>query len=83
MGFKPKSKLKIHHYVKPSNFIYPDETVSGGSGKGSNGLFLLLLFYRQLLGVPSYSLHFFKDASQEKWLPSASIFLVTTLCRFL
>lgn len=37
MGFKPRSKLKIHHYVKPSNFIYPDETVSGGSGKGNNG----------------------------------------------
>lgn len=36
MGFKPRSKLKIHHYVKPSNFIYPDETVSGGSGKGNN-----------------------------------------------
>ena len=43
MGFKPKSKLKIHHYVKPSNFIYPDETVSGGSGKGSNGFFIIII----------------------------------------
>ena len=29
LGFKPKSRLKEHHYVKPANFIYPDESVSG------------------------------------------------------
>ena len=28
IGFKPKSKLKLQHYVKPSNFIFPDDTVS-------------------------------------------------------
>ena len=28
MGFKPKAKIKWHHYVKPANFIYPDESVS-------------------------------------------------------
>lgn len=28
IGFKPKSKLKLQHYVKPANFIFPDDTVS-------------------------------------------------------
>ena len=28
LGFKPKDRLKPHYYVKPANFIYPDETVS-------------------------------------------------------
>ena len=28
MGFKPKSRVKQHCYIKPANFIYPDETVS-------------------------------------------------------
>ena len=27
LGFKPKTKLKLHQYVKPANFIYPDESV--------------------------------------------------------
>ena len=28
MGFKPRSRLKKHSYIKPSSFIYPDESVS-------------------------------------------------------
>ena len=28
VGFKPLSRFKIHHYVKPASFIYPDESVS-------------------------------------------------------
>ena len=28
LGFKPKERLKPHYYVKPANFIYPDESVS-------------------------------------------------------
>jgi ATP-dependent DNA helicase 2 subunit 1 len=27
MGFKPRSRVKKHCYIKPSNFIYPDESV--------------------------------------------------------
>ena len=27
LGFKPKKRLKLQHYIKPANFIYPDETV--------------------------------------------------------
>jgi ATP-dependent DNA helicase 2 subunit 1 len=33
LGFKPRSRLKPHYYVKPGNFIYPDETVISGSTK--------------------------------------------------
>ena len=27
MGFKPRSRVKKHCYIKPSNFIFPDESV--------------------------------------------------------
>ena len=27
MGFKPRSRLKWYHHVKPGQFIYPDENV--------------------------------------------------------
>ena len=33
MGFKPRSKLKRHFYVKPSNFIHPDESVRDQSNQ--------------------------------------------------
>jgi ATP-dependent DNA helicase 2 subunit 1 len=39
MGFKPKSRVKQHCYIKPANFIYPDENVV----KGSSKLFKVLL----------------------------------------
>ena len=28
MGFKPMSKLKEYHYIKPASFFYPEDTVS-------------------------------------------------------
>ncbi|XP_078388137.1 X-ray repair cross-complementing protein 6 [Cetorhinus maximus] len=31
IGFKPLSLLKKHHYVRPSQFIYPEETLIAGS----------------------------------------------------
>ncbi|CAI8018050.1 X-ray repair cross-complementing protein 5 [Geodia barretti] len=39
MGFKPRSRVKKHCYIKPSNFIFPDESVV----KGSSSLFKVLL----------------------------------------
>ena len=30
LGFKPRSRLKTHHNVRPSYFVYPDESVSFG-----------------------------------------------------
>ncbi|XP_069690270.1 X-ray repair cross-complementing protein 6 [Periplaneta americana] len=39
LGFKPASKVKIHHHVTPSSFIYPDE----GLVEGSRKLFAALL----------------------------------------
>ncbi|XP_067875564.1 X-ray repair cross-complementing protein 6 [Heterodontus francisci] len=31
IGFKPLSLLKKHHYIRPSQFIYPEETIITGS----------------------------------------------------
>ncbi|XP_041034016.1 X-ray repair cross-complementing protein 6 [Carcharodon carcharias] len=31
IGFKPLSLLKKHHYIRPSQFIYPEETLIAGS----------------------------------------------------
>uniref|UniRef100_A0AAV2LUI7 DNA helicase n=1 Tax=Knipowitschia caucasica TaxID=637954 RepID=A0AAV2LUI7_KNICA len=39
MGFKPMEKLKVHHHIRPSVFIYPEE----GEVKGSSCLFSALL----------------------------------------
>uniref|UniRef100_A0A8C5GZQ6 DNA helicase n=1 Tax=Gouania willdenowi TaxID=441366 RepID=A0A8C5GZQ6_GOUWI len=39
MGFKPMEKLKLHHHIKPSVFLYPEE----GEIKGSACLFSALL----------------------------------------
>ncbi|XP_062513142.1 X-ray repair cross-complementing protein 5-like [Corticium candelabrum] len=38
MGFKPKTSLKRYFYVKPANFIYPDESSIIGSTKLFNAL---------------------------------------------
>ena len=32
MGFKPRKALKVHHNIKHSYFIYPDEKRITGSG---------------------------------------------------
>ncbi|XP_011408577.1 PREDICTED: X-ray repair cross-complementing protein 5-like [Amphimedon queenslandica] len=53
MGFRPKSKMKMHHYIKPANFIYPDETTVSGSTK----LFSVLLrrcISREVVAVCKY-----------------------------
>lgn len=35
IGFKPMSKLKVHHHIRPAVFIYPEEDqVSGQFLKG-------------------------------------------------
>eukprot|EP00117_Sycon_ciliatum_P030500 scpid60044/ scgid24025/ X-ray repair cross-complementing protein 5; 5&apos; ATP-dependent DNA helicase 2 subunit 1; ATP-dependent DNA helicase II 70 kDa subunit; DNA repair protein XRCC6; Ku autoantigen protein p70 homolog len=39
LGFKPKNRLKMHHHIKPANFIYPDDMLI----KGSAHLFTALL----------------------------------------
>ncbi|XP_063077201.1 X-ray repair cross-complementing protein 6 [Engraulis encrasicolus] len=39
MGFKPMSRLKLHHHIKPSVFIYPEEE----QVSGSSCVFLALL----------------------------------------
>lgn len=39
LGFKPESKIKVHHHLRPSSFIYPEE----GLIKGSRKLFAALL----------------------------------------
>ncbi|XP_007559986.1 X-ray repair cross-complementing protein 6 isoform X1 [Poecilia formosa] len=39
IGFKPMEKLKLHHHIRPSVFIYPEE----GEVKGSACLFSALL----------------------------------------
>ena len=79
MGFKPKSKMKMHHYIKPASFIYPDETVR-------KELYLIdacITFYRLSVVALNSSLCYSEDAFQEKWLPFASTSLVTTLLQFL
>uniref|UniRef100_A0A2Z5TRK7 ATP-dependent DNA helicase 2 subunit 1 n=1 Tax=Reticulitermes speratus TaxID=60591 RepID=A0A2Z5TRK7_9NEOP len=39
LGFKPDSKIKVHHHLRPSSFIYPEE----GLIQGSRKLFTALL----------------------------------------
>jgi ATP-dependent DNA helicase 2 subunit 1 len=31
LGFKPESKIKIHHHLRPSSFIYPEEGLVKGN----------------------------------------------------
>lgn len=31
LGFKPQSKITVHQYFRPANFLYPDETTYAGS----------------------------------------------------
>lgn len=32
IGFKPLLMLKKHHYVRPSLFVYPEESLINGKG---------------------------------------------------
>ncbi|XP_053577291.1 LOW QUALITY PROTEIN: X-ray repair cross-complementing protein 6 [Bombina bombina] len=53
VGFKPVSLLKKHHYIKPSQFVYPEESLVNGSST----LFLALLarcLARQVMAICRY-----------------------------
>ncbi|KAM9388650.1 X-ray repair cross-complementing protein 6 [Phaethornis superciliosus] len=43
IGFKPLSMLKHHHHIKPSQFIYPEESVVSGSTTLFNALLMKCL----------------------------------------
>ncbi|KFU88661.1 X-ray repair cross-complementing protein 5, partial [Chaetura pelagica] len=43
IGFKPLSMLKRHHHIKPSQFIYPEESVVSGSTTLFNALLMKCL----------------------------------------
>ncbi|XP_051493004.1 X-ray repair cross-complementing protein 6 [Apus apus] len=43
IGFKPLSMLKRHHHIKPSQFIYPEESVVSGSTTLFNALLIKCL----------------------------------------
>ncbi|OPJ68989.1 X-ray repair cross-complementing protein 6 isoform A [Patagioenas fasciata monilis] len=43
IGFKPLSMLKLHHHVRPSQFIYPEESVVSGSTTLFNALLIKCL----------------------------------------
>ncbi|PKK29805.1 X-ray repair complementing defective repair in Chinese hamster cells 6, partial [Columba livia] len=43
IGFKPLSMLKLHHHVRPSQFIYPEESVISGSTTLFNALLMKCL----------------------------------------
>ena len=34
IGFKPLMMLKKHHYLRPSLFVYPEESLINGKGHG-------------------------------------------------
>ncbi|KFR08939.1 X-ray repair cross-complementing protein 5, partial [Nipponia nippon] len=43
IGFKPLSMLKQHHHIKPSQFIYPEESIVSGSTTLFNALLMKCL----------------------------------------
>ncbi|XP_071588250.1 X-ray repair cross-complementing protein 6 [Heliangelus exortis] len=43
IGFKPLSMLKHHHHIKPSQFIYPEESIVSGSTTLFNALLMKCL----------------------------------------
>ncbi|KFQ86621.1 X-ray repair cross-complementing protein 5, partial [Phoenicopterus ruber ruber] len=43
IGFKPLSMLKQHHHVKPSQFVYPEESLVSGSTTLFNALLMKCL----------------------------------------
>ncbi|KFQ34229.1 X-ray repair cross-complementing protein 5, partial [Merops nubicus] len=43
IGFKPLSMLKQHHHIRPSQFIYPEESVVSGSTRLFNALLMKCL----------------------------------------
>ncbi|XP_062443170.1 X-ray repair cross-complementing protein 6 [Rhea pennata] len=54
IGFKPLSMLKQHHYIRPSQFIYPEEALVKGSTTLFNAL-LIKCLEREVLALCRYT----------------------------
>ncbi|KFU99358.1 X-ray repair cross-complementing protein 5, partial [Tauraco erythrolophus] len=54
IGFKPLSMLKQHHHIKPSQFIYPDESLVSGSTMLFNAL-LMKCLEREVMALCRYT----------------------------
>ncbi|XP_068796990.1 X-ray repair cross-complementing protein 6 isoform X2 [Struthio camelus] len=54
IGFKPLSMLKEHHYIRPSQFIYPEEFLVNGSTTLFNAL-LMKCLEREVLALCRYT----------------------------
>ncbi|XP_010582172.1 X-ray repair cross-complementing protein 6 [Haliaeetus albicilla] len=54
IGFKPLSMLKQHHHVKPSQFIYPEESLVSGSTTLFNAL-LMKCLEKQVMALCRYT----------------------------
>ncbi|KFW89471.1 X-ray repair cross-complementing protein 5, partial [Phalacrocorax carbo] len=54
IGFKPLSMLKQHHHMKPSQFIYPEESLVSGSTTLFNAL-LMKCLEREVMALCRYT----------------------------
>ncbi|KFQ11659.1 X-ray repair cross-complementing protein 5, partial [Leptosomus discolor] len=54
IGFKPLSMLKQHHHIKPSQFIYPEESLVNGSTTLFNAL-LIKCLEREVMALCRYT----------------------------
>ncbi|XP_025924860.1 X-ray repair cross-complementing protein 6 isoform X2 [Apteryx rowi] len=54
IGFKPLSVLKQHHYIRPSQFVYPEEALVKGSTTLFNAL-LMKCLEREVLALCRYT----------------------------
>ncbi|KFQ27941.1 X-ray repair cross-complementing protein 5, partial [Mesitornis unicolor] len=54
IGFKPLSMLKPHHHIKPSQFIYPEESLVSGSTTLFNAL-LMKCLEREVMALCRYT----------------------------
>ncbi|NXC15698.1 XRCC6 protein, partial [Corythaeola cristata] len=54
IGFKPLSMLKHHHHIKPSQFIYPDESLVSGNTTLFNAL-LMKCLEREVMALCRYT----------------------------
>ncbi|KFO03651.1 X-ray repair cross-complementing protein 5, partial [Balearica regulorum gibbericeps] len=54
IGFKPLSMLKQHHHIRPSQFIYPEESLVSGSTTLFNAL-LMKCLEREVMALCRYT----------------------------
>jgi hypothetical protein len=54
LGFKPESKIKIHHHLRSSSFIYPEEGLIQGNLKKS----VMQNFTNKRRVISQYAFHF-------------------------